>query len=373
MKNLHIISSIQGSMGEITQDLVQSLKHKFKVTEEFGKDRPEIPESLDILLMHYVHESYIENPAFDKFKCKILIQPIDGNVLNKNYVNMINRFDLIITPSQACKRILKENKIIKDIEVVPNFYKEDIKIIKENYPIKNSDKFIYYSEAFIYKRKRIDTIYKTFIRAMSNNDYTSKVKLLLKVSGKKVDMRLIEKEISNLQSLYKNPVEVELIHEYLSYEQLKSIWNKVNAYICFSSIEGFGIPLLRLWALNKPIIAINHKDNGYIDFVNEDYLVPTTTPYKDNDNKIYDYDKNIWFDFDKDYAEYQIKKAFKQNKRYNNLAKPFEYVEVMKHYINLINKYEAMGSSRTNTNTFTIGNINITNKKTFNTGKIILK
>ena len=81
-RKVHIVSSMVGSIGEITTDLMENLKNNFEVTIE-GKDAP---EEIDILLCHFVNQAASKDSVFKKFKKRILIQPIDGTEIKQGIV-----------------------------------------------------------------------------------------------------------------------------------------------------------------------------------------------------------------------------------------------------------------------------------------------
>lgn len=280
-KHLHITSSTTGSIGEITRDLVKYLKTRsnFKVTCEFDG---EVPEKDEILLSHFVNPAIIRSEEFNCFSKKILIQPIDGTDIKPDYVDLINQYDLIITPGKAGKKIMSDNGIYKPIIVIPNYYKEehldlsDVGIIKQI----PKDKVVFYHESTFHPRKGIEMLYKGFVKAFSDTEAADKVVLVCKdIPYNQVTFDQIEKfktETIRLQSYYSNPASIIKITQYTDWDKLKALWKRADCYVSFAKIEGFGIPLLRMAAMGKPILTLNNPYCGYLDFLNQNnaYLVP---------------------------------------------------------------------------------------------------
>lgn len=278
--SLHIVSQFHGSLGEITTDLIPFLKKDFVITEEFKQG----PAGFDYLLCHYINPVIVQDQSFKLFNKKIVIQPIDGTVLMPEIINSLNQFDLIITPSLAGKNIMLENKVTSPIEVVPNYYKKSLTtLIKKQLPkgIPQAD-FIFYHESTLVNRKGMELLYEAFIKAFSDKPYTNKVLLVIKDSPLNTKTltykEKCKKEAIELQKKYKNPARIVKISQLLKEETLKNIWINIDAYVSFAKIEGFGIPMLRMAVLQKPIVTLENKLSGYSDFLNlsNSYMVPTT-------------------------------------------------------------------------------------------------
>jgi glycosyltransferase involved in cell wall biosynthesis len=270
--HLHLISVAGGSIGEITYDLIPYLQREFVVT---GID--DIPEQRDILFCHFIERVIIEQPKhFNSFKKKYLIQPIDGTVLTPYVIEAFNKFDLIFTPAQAGKTIMQQNGVTAPIMVLPNFYKPDIFEKQIYHPIEEhipADKIIFYHESTFHPRKGIEIMYEAFIKAFSDNYWYDRVALVLKdapfnhrtfASNEK-----LKKQAIALQKQYKHTPDIIKFSAHLDEAEMKALWGRCDAYVALSKLEGFGIPLLRMFLLNKPIICLNNENSGYMDYLNE--------------------------------------------------------------------------------------------------------
>lgn len=294
---LHIVSQFHGSLGEIIADLIPHLKKEFVVTEEFKQG----PAGFDILLCHYVNPLIVEDDSFLLFKKKVLIQPIDGTNLTKYIVYCLNQFDLIITPSLAGKNILINSGVTCSIEIIPNYYKEAILNTNNSLPKElPTDKFIFYHESTCVQRKGVDILYEAFIKAFSDNEYTDKVVLVVKDSPLNKETfeykESCKRNAIALQKQYKNPANIIKISQFLKEETLRSIWHNVNAYVSFAKIEGFGIPLLRMAVLQKPIVTLENLLSGYSDFLDNSncYTVPTKQIIAEEEKSVLYSKKSQW-------------------------------------------------------------------------------
>lgn len=279
MRSLHIVSGETGSIGEITKDLLEGLQNSFDVT--FDKDsKPLFP---DILLCHFINPIVVNNENFKTFKKKILIQPIDGTEIKRGVIKEFNQFDLIITPGKAGITILRNNGVTVPIKVIPNYYKEDILTSILDTKIKQipKNKIIFYHESTCHPRKGVEIFYEGFIRAFSDTEYADKVLLVVKdMPFNHITFDRIEKlkrDMIKLQKSYENPARIIKISQFCDWETLRKLWANCNIYVSPSKIEGFGIPMLRMAVLKKPIITLENYNSGYMDFLNKDtsYLIPT--------------------------------------------------------------------------------------------------
>jgi hypothetical protein len=107
------------SLKEINKDIIEFLSKHYTINST----------NCDILLQHYLKKI----PDRNKYKKCVLIQPVDGTRFNKQTVNEFNSYDLIITPSTNCERILSDNGVISPISVIPNYYYTDLLESGNNY------------------------------------------------------------------------------------------------------------------------------------------------------------------------------------------------------------------------------------------------
>ena len=221
----------------------------------------------DVLLQHYLKKV----PHRDRYRKCVLIQPVDGTRFYKQTIDAFNTYDLIITPSTNCERILIDNGVISPISVIPNYYYTDLLDCDNTY---FNDRFVdkkytFYSETTGIPRKNIINIIKHFNKTFTNKD---NVRLVVKISEGKY-----HSDIEHLINDNENSPEVVIIRDFLSIEELMSIRKGIDCYICLSYMEGFCIPLLYAAVLKKDIICFDSKISGYMDFINKDnaFLIKT--------------------------------------------------------------------------------------------------
>jgi len=281
--NLHFVSSTVGSIYEITNDLIDIFKIHFELTKEWEGEIP-LDENRDILLLHFYDKEVVNNNHFNSFKKKVLIQPIDGTSIKPEVVDDFNKFDLIICPAQASKDIMIMNGVTTQIIIIPNYYKTDI-FEKQIYTGISkyipTNKIIFYHESTLHPRKGIELLYEAYVKAFSDTEHVDKVVLIVKdqpynnQTFSKIEN--LKRQTIKLQRKYKKPAQIIKISSHLNFDELKDLWAATSIYVSLAKIEGFGIPMLRMFLMDKPIICLDNFNSGYMDYLNNDnaYLIPT--------------------------------------------------------------------------------------------------
>ena len=250
-------SSSTGSLGEIQSDLIDYLSKYFEVESELYKGS-------DLSISNFICGAHSNDYFFKKNKYNILIQPIDGTSIYKDKIDIVNKFDLVITPGNAGKDILINNGVNVPIKVIPNYFKD--------YPLPKktpNDKIIFYHESMLYKRKNLMGLYNAFLGAFADTELADKVKLIIKTTSKNT-LNENEENIEVSKFKYTNIPEIEIIDGYYEKEELYQLWANADVYISLSHMEGFGIPLLNFASFGKPIITLRSNISGYMDFLNDD-------------------------------------------------------------------------------------------------------
>lgn len=257
---IHIPKPSGISLEKINQDLVKCLGHIYEFSEDEG----------EVLLQHFCGD--IEGD----YKKRIVIQPIDGSLIIDEYVEMLNGYDLILTPSPPCQKIMEDCGVTTPIRVIPNWwdpeiFEEDNGYFNQLFPEK---KYTFYSESGGYERKNIQLLVNGFLKTFAADE---KVRLLVKCTEKNQDLA----ELKNLVKRTENPPEIVFIEEKFPEDDLRSLMRGADCYTCVSHVEGFCIPILNAAVLGKDIIATDSWMNGYLGFLDSDTaLLLRTKPMK---------------------------------------------------------------------------------------------
>lgn len=282
------------------------------IVEYFSKDFNVKRNNLhgDILIQHYG----ADRVNFNSIK-KILIQPVDGTIIDSLHVFFMNKYDVIITSAENSKNILIESGIEESkITVIPNYYKESL--LQDNgffSELFKEKKYTFYTETSGITRKNVVKLVKHFAETFSKDDNVRLIVKLSKTSEKKIQ------EIKDSYSNIENLPEIHIINVLLPENHLNSMMHGIDCYICLSYMEGFCIPLLNAAVLKKDIIALDSKISGYTDFLDNknSILIGVNNIEIDNSKEsllIYSKD-SIWEEAD--YVEYKQALIDCYTKKYN--------------------------------------------------------
>ena len=285
-----------GSIRELATEINAALSRRNKVNEGIG-------HSNDIFLCHFLRHYYIHNHSFKNYKCRIVIQPIDGTVIEPHHVKDLNQFDIIITPAHAGKKIMQNCGVTSRIEVVPNYYDAmDVvagdKVLHRNVLPQFDNKFLFYHESSLQVRKNVGTMIEAYLQAFSDNQLTEGVCLVIKGFGES-DFEKTKQLAAILRKKYKTPAKIFLISANFSKDLLRKVWSTIDCYISLAHMEGFGIPLLRMAVNEKPIITLRSEISGYMDFLNDRntyFIESKKCKLSEEARLIFDPEKSHWED-----------------------------------------------------------------------------
>lgn len=256
--------------------------------------QPTLPKQPDIYVMVSV-----PNEMQKLGKYNILITAgIEASICRPEWVEGLNRADLILASSNHTKKVFLDSKFEKRdqqtqqlVEIVE--CKTPIEILFEGLDttfFKKLDKvefdLNYIKEEFVFlytghwlqgdigeDRKNTSGLVKTFLETFKNKKI--KPALLLKTSGANysiMDKEEILSKINFIRSQIKGDLpNIYVLHGELTDSEMNEINNhpKVKAFVTFTKGEGFGRPLLECSVTQKPIIASNW--GGQTDFLNIDF------------------------------------------------------------------------------------------------------
>ena len=267
----------------------------------------------------------------------------EGDICSKEWVESINRMNLIIVPSKFAKKVLTDSSIkynvpiTTNIQIISEYFNESIYNKKNaNISITEIDDI---HESFCYlfvghwlqgvlgeDRKNLSGLIKTFFDTFKNAQKMPA--LILKTSGATysvTDQWEIENKIIELQELYSESTKlpnIYLLHGDLFDYEMNALYNhkKIKAMISFTKGEGFGRPLLEFGTTGKPIIAPVYS--GQADFLKSVIALPggLSKVHPSAANKWILKDSK-WFTPDYNRAKKEIKNLYKHYNKYLPLAR----------------------------------------------------
>lgn len=218
--------------------------------------------------------------------------------LPDNWLKFMNYFDEIWTGSDFSVSVigLKSSKpVVKmPISVDPSKFIGDIDYsFLEKQGIKNDYfKFLFVFDSYSYaERKNPLGILRAYKEAFKKNE---KVQLIIKAT--KLDVNLKYKK--QIYDYIKNNdlKDIVIIDDYLSLQQIASLFKSADCYISLHRAEGVGITIMEAMAVGKPVIVTGYSGNLDFSNVNNSFLVKyKITRLKEDLNKGVHYKKGeVW-------------------------------------------------------------------------------
>ena len=267
----------------------------------------------------------------------------EGDICKKEWVESINKMNLIIVPSQFTKQVLLNSSekhnvpITTNIQVISEYFNESVYNKKNTLEPVNELNDIHESFCFLFvghwlqghlgeDRKNVSGLIKTFFDTFKNSQKMPA--LILKTSGATysiTDQWEIEKKINEIQEIYGNSVKlpnVYLLHGDLSDNEMNSLYNhsKVKAMVSFTKGEGFGRPLLEFGTSGKPIIAPAYS--GQKDFLEHVVaLQGGLTEVHPSARNEWIIAESKWFTPDYNFAKKALKQVYKHYNKYLPFAR----------------------------------------------------
>lgn len=317
IKHIDYNRHTSGSLGEITRDAIGYLESKGWVCRDNFTGAP-------VYFMHYLNNMIVNDSRYKAYKKRVLIQPIDGQRLKKVFVGDINKHDVVLTPASMGKKFMEDSGVTAPIHVVPNYFvEEDIKFdplvlaqmsMGTTYA-KKSDKYTFYHESTLTERKNALPLLKSFLLAFSDKPEVAQVRLVVK-GVPRMDTQVLRDEMKRYATKFRKTPVIELHTFELNKEALKPLWHNADAYVSFAHMEGFGIPLLRMAVMGKPIATLNSTISGYMDFLSEEtaYLVPAKmVPMGCKEDLLFDMEGTEWEDVESlEAAAEQLRMVFEE-------------------------------------------------------------
>jgi len=204
---------------------------------------------------------------------------VETDICNPNWIDAINKMDLVIVPSKFTKETLERSGNVKTkIEVIPESFIDEVEDdnLEEYFDFKTDFNYLIFGQLTSNNpeddRKNIFATVKLLCDMFKDD---KDVGLVLKTNGgrgTKIDRLNLNKQITGLiGNIRSGPYpKVYLLHGDLSPTEVTSLYKhkNVKALVSLTRGEGYGLPLLEASACELPVIATNWS--GHLDFLNQE-------------------------------------------------------------------------------------------------------
>jgi len=280
---------------------------------------------------------------------------IESTICPAEWIEGIQRMNLVIVSSEHAKRVFLESKfekrntqtnaleqiieVNKPIEVLFEGVRTDIYKVIESHQVKNIN-LDSIKEQFAYlfvghwmlgdinqDRKNVGLLVKSFYETFKNKQ--NKPALILKTSqvgSSYVDREEILKKIKKIRKTVnsENLPNIYLLHGEFTDEEINELYNhpKVKAMVNLTKGEGFGRPLLEFTLIKKPLICSGWS--GQMDFLNPEFtnlIEGQLTQIHPSTQNPFLHPDSVWFSPDLSQIGFYLKDVFENYKNYTEKAK----------------------------------------------------
>lgn len=258
----------------------------------------------------------------------------------KEWMEMLNEMDLIITATAFNKGVFESNGVIKPIEVIPHCF--DTKLFNQNVQAVGRYRQKTFLSIGTWKnRKNWSSLIKGFYEAFDRKD---DVCLLVKTDKPKeieVEINRI-KRVGEWRSKETAPIYTEP-NMICDFENIPALMKKGDYFITASMGEGFGLPAFHAMALGIPVIT--PRFGGSLEYAKPDnctYIEPDKYKrHRDMDN-LRQFRNCIWpYIAVKEIAS-KMREVFENNptdktaKAYDFVHTNFTYEKIGKQFIEVV-------------------------------------
>jgi len=308
---------------------------------------------------------------------------IETTLTTKDWIDGLNRMDLILATSEFTKRVFQANKFeektpegnrvriiecSKPIEVL--FEGLNLDIYKKSFRLPNVDLLLKPLPEFCFlfvghwlsgnlghDRKDIGMLIKTFVDTFKRRKKRPALVLKTSLAGFSFfEQDVIEDRIEQIYDLIRSEgwkgdmPEIFLINGEFTDQEMCALYNhpKIKAMVSFTHGEGFGRPLLEFTITGKPVIAPNWS--GQQDFLNPKYaiLLPgELTPVDKSAQNNWIVDQSQWFRVNYPYASTLLLQVFdeyeifleRSRKHTKFTIDTFSEEKMFEKFLEILNKY----------------------------------
>ncbi len=228
---------------------------------------------------------------------------VETDRCHPDWINCVNRMDLIIVPSQHTKKVLEcSGAVQKKITVIPEAFIDSINktdLPDLNLPIETSFNFLMFGQ-LTGDRDATDrkNTYRTLKWLCESFRKDEDVGIIIKTNcgnntsaDRRRSIDILRRNIGQFRKKGENP-RIYLLHGDMNEDEVAAIYKHetVKALVALTRGEGFGLPILEAAVSDLPVIATDWS--GHLDFMNKGKWVKVDYDMKEIDaarvdNKIF--------------------------------------------------------------------------------------
>ncbi|MBL4672047.1 MAG: glycosyltransferase [Arenicella sp.] len=191
----------------------------------------------------------------------------ETDLIEQSWVDICNRFDLIVVPSQWCKSAFNRSGVKPPILVVAHGLEPEYRPYK-NKSTRHHQPFVFYSTFYANaycSRKSLEELVRTFLRTFKGRD-----DVILRIrTDSKAKLRELQKKYNFGELIH---IDSSMGHDTESFAR---IYSEVHCTVHPAKGEGFGFVPFQSIACETPVIAMH--ETGMADYLSPDNSISLKT------------------------------------------------------------------------------------------------
>lgn len=198
---------------------------------------------------------------FQRSKINIAFSVWESDMAPKDWVKILNEFDLILVPNVWLKNVYEKSGVKKPIFTIPHFMDlQPFLNYKRNSEVKEN--FTFGCSASLLERKNIEGLINSFNKTFNNNPkYKLKIHSRESYDQSKFIKLINDKKIKN----------VELIFNKFTTNEYINFLDSLDCYVLASGGEGFSLTPREAMCLKIPCILSNNS--AHIEIIEQDLCI----------------------------------------------------------------------------------------------------
>lgn len=271
MSGLNFIGQFYGNMGipNHTREFAKSLSKKLDLTIiPLSKDK----DGFDIgSLKKNIGKPNTKNPSLcfwypNSFDDVLGYYPVNIGYfifeytnIPKDFVNSINKLDVICTASDWGAKVLRDNGVIIKIKVIPGGV--DGEVFNSSTKKLSDNEFRFLHIGKVENRKSTELVISSFNKAFKGN---KKIILSLLIDNPHINDFVAERYLYSMQQYLEFPIDnIKVFH---NVKDITDMYNTHHVGVFPSKAEGIGLPIVEAMACGMPVITcLNSGITEYAD------------------------------------------------------------------------------------------------------------
>jgi glycosyltransferase involved in cell wall biosynthesis len=227
----------------------------------------------DTVIIHAVPEYISHFISREPEKRWIAYTAWETDIIPTHWPKLFEPCRGILVPSHFSKQAFLRRGVSCPVHVIPHIAMEQRPSVAEWFQDIDPGCFVFYTIAEWVPRKACDLTVQAYLRAFKSSD---NCRLIIKTGpydqslpGWRQRLFPVRRQISRMQSCYKQPARIELIDKNISKEQIDALHRRGDCFVSLTRGEGWGLGAFEAAAAGNPVVISGY--GGQIEYLPGDY------------------------------------------------------------------------------------------------------